>query len=290
MLPIIKLLRPHQWAKNAFVFLPMFFGAQLLNLNCWLSSVLMALAFSLMASAIYCINDIKDFESDRRHPKKRFRPLASGQVSVRSAIVLMVILILMSLVTGCLCPHRWEALLVLLIYLVLNLGYSFRLKQFAIVDVFIVSFGFVLRLVGGGVVCGIWLSPWIVLMTFLLALFLSFAKRRDDVVIREQGGLVARKNTLRYNLQYLNITLGLLGAITIVCYIIYTVSPEVEARIGSGYVYISSIFVLAGILRYLQLAIVDVNSGSPTKVLLRDRFIQCCIMLWLTLFIILIYL
>lgn len=289
ILPIIRLIRPQQWVKNGFVLLPMFFGAQMLNPTCWAESLLMAAAFSLMASAIYCINDIIDVDSDRQHPKKRLRPIASGKVSVRAAEALTCLLIAAAFCIAAACRECLKAELVLATYLVMNIAYCFRLKRYAIVDVFIVSFGFVLRIVGGGMVCNIWLSPWIVLMTFLLALFLAFAKRRDDVAIYEAGGPVTRQNTLRYNLQYMNITLGLIGAITIVCYIIYTVSPEVEARIGTEYVYITSVFVLAGILRYLQVAIVDVHSGSPTKIILKDRFIQACILCWILLFLILIY-
>ena len=122
------------------------------------------------------------------------------------------------------------------------------------------------------------------------ALFLAFAKRRDDVVIRQETGKITRKNIVRYNLEFLNQTLSIIGAITIVCYIIYTVSPEVEARMNSQYVYITSIFVLAGILRYLQITIVDIHSGSPTKIMLHDRFIQICLFLWACLFAFIIYL
>lgn len=127
-------------------------------------------------------------------------------------------------------------------------------------------------------------------MTFLVALFLAFAKRRDDVVLHQETGLITRRNIVRYNIEFMNQVLGLIGAITIVCYIIYTVSPEVETRLGSQYVYVSSVFVLAGILRYLQVAIVDVCSGSPTKILMHDHFIQACVVLWIAVFIIILYL
>jgi 4-hydroxybenzoate polyprenyltransferase len=126
-------------------------------------------------------------------------------------------------------------------------------------------------------------------MTFLLALFLAFAKRRDDVVMYEETGVKARKNVDRYNLEFMNQTIGIVASIMMVCYIMYTVSDEVIARIGSHYLYITSIFVLAGIIRYLQVTIVDVKSGSPTKVLMKDRFIQTCVAGWMITFAIILY-
>lgn len=173
--------------------------------------------------------------------------------------------------------------------MLLNIAYCLKLKLFAIIDVFIVASGFVLRLVAGGVACDIWLSPWIVSLTFLLALFLAFAKRRDDVVQYELKGSITRKNVNRYNRAFLDQVLGLIGAIIIVCYVMYAVSPDVEARLDSQYVYVTSVFVLAGILRYLQLTIVDSRSGSPTAVLYRDRFIQSCVACWILMFMFILY-
>lgn len=289
---LISLIRPHQWVKNTFVLMPLFFGGQILNIWCWKQALLALLAFSFMASAIYCLNDLRDIEADRCHPKKCKRPLASGKLKPLHAITLMIGLLTLSLVISFLlldCAANRVSLL-LLFYLFLNIAYCYKFKQYAIIDVFIVSFGFVLRLVAGGMACDIWLSPWIILMTFLLALFLAFAKRRDDVVLYEQDKIVARKNVVRYNLPFLNQTLGIIGSITIVCYIMYSVSPEVMVRFNNGHVYVTSIFVLAAILRYLQVAIVDLKSGSPTKVLLRDKFIWLCLLLWIVTFTIILYL
>ena len=287
----IKLIRPHQWLKNGFIFLPMFFSGNILETEYWQNCIWAFIAFSLMASSIYCINDIKDVDADRRHPKKCGRPIASGAVSVTMAWVITIICFLTSyvIIFHELKSSLWGGVTIVTLYFVLNLAYCFKLKQFAIIDVFIIATGFVLRLILGGTVCSIWLSPWIVCLTFLLTLFLAFAKRRDDVVLHEHKGIVVRKNILRYNSEFMNQTLGILASITIVCYIIYSVSPDVELRIGSQYVYVTSIFMLAGILRYLQLAIVDQRSGSPTKVLLKDRFIQACIICWIMTFAFIIY-
>lgn len=290
---IIKLLRPAQWLKNGFVFLPLFFGGMLLSIDSWYSALIAFFAFSMAASSVYCLNDIKDVEADCKHPQKRFRPIAAGSVSVTAGIILMVILAALSILLpfiGFNCELGSKVSAVIGLYIVLNVAYCLKLKHYALVDVIIIAIGFVLRVIAGGIACDIWLSPWIVLMSFLLALFLAFAKRRDDVIMREKTGVVTRSNTLRYNLEFLNQTLGLLASITIVCYIIYTVQPDVEMRMSSRYVYVSSLFVIAGILRYLQSAIVDARTGSPTKIVMHDRFLQCCIAGWILTFIFILYL
>ncbi len=290
MRALIKLLRPQQWLKNSFVFLPMFFDGRLLYIDCWMKSIVAFVAFSLVASSIYCLNDINDVEVDRQHPKKRLRPIASGKVSIAQAKYLMCICFAVSIAVCCFLPNTGIDLIGLtILYFSLNIAYCLKLKHYALLDVFIISIGFVLRVLAGGFACSIWLSPWIISMTFLLALFLAFAKRRDDVILREAGGVVSRRNTLRYNLDFLNQTLGIIASITMVCYILYTVQPDVIDRIGSEYIYISSIFVLAGILRYLQITIVDARSGSPTKVLMKDKFIHLCIIGWLSSFIVFLY-
>lgn len=291
MKEIIMLLRPQQWLKNGFVFLPLFFDGKLMDVESLTAALWAFLAFSFAASGIYCLNDLIDVEADRRHPKKCKRPIASGAVSKPVAMLLVAVCLAASL---CVCLMlsdnvRWGVMLVVLGYFALNIAYCIKLKQKAIVDVFIISVGFVLRILVGGIATGVVLSQWIVLMTFLLALFLAFAKRRDDVVIYEGTGVLPRKNVNRYNLPFMNQVIGIVSAITIVCYIMYTVSPEVVARFGSQYVYVTSVFVLAGIVRYLQLTIVDVKSGSPTKVLAHDRFTQLCIILWIVSFVAIIY-
>ncbi|MDE7426917.1 MAG: decaprenyl-phosphate phosphoribosyltransferase [Muribaculaceae bacterium] len=287
----ISLIRPFQWVKNVFVLVPLFFGGQLLNGVSWEEALITFAAFCFMASAVYCLNDLCDIKADRRHPGKCSRPLASGRLKPANAVVLMLLMVLLSFAVNFSLngDRAGKVAVVLLVYMALNVAYCCKLKHYAIVDVFIIALGFVLRLVAGGVACDIWLSPWIVLMTFLIALFLAFAKRRDDVVLYEDDRIVTRKNVIRYNLPFMNQTLGLLGAITIVCYIMYSVSPEVTARFNHEYVYATSIFVLAAILRYLQVTMVDLRSGNPTTVLLHDRFIQLCVVLWMAYFFVILY-
>ena len=288
---IVILLRPQQWLKNGFIFIPLFFDHKLTDWYCLCSAILAFFAYSFAASAIYCLNDLIDVEADRKHPKKCKRPIAAGVISKVHALLLVALCLgvafaIASMLQG---NAQWKVMGILGVYIIMNIAYCLKLKQMAIVDVFIIAVGFVLRIFVGGFATGVVLSQWIVLMTFLLALFLAFAKRRDDVVIYEDTGVLARKNVNRYNLPFMNQVIGVVSSITMVCYIMYTVDPGVMERMGSRYVYITSVFVLAGIIRYLQLTIVDVKSGSPTKVLMKDRFVQCSIIGWIITFVLIIY-
>lgn len=289
---LLKLIRPHQWLKNVFVMIPMFFGGSLLDPSDIRASVVTFFAFSFIASSVYCFNDIIDVEADRRHPVKCKRPIASGAISVRSARALMALMFLLSVGTVCLLDtytHVINVGLVILIYYILNILYCSKLKQYAIVDVCIIAFGFVLRVLAGGFATDIALSKWLVLMTFLLTLFLSFAKRRDDVLRMNETGEPPRKNTIRYNLTFINQAITITASVTLVCYIMYTVSPEVVNRFHSDLLYLTSVFVLLGLLRYIQITVVDKRSGDPTKMMLRDRFTQCVVLLWALTFLVLIY-
>lgn len=289
---LLKLIRPHQWLKNVFVMIPMFFGGSLLDPSDIRASVVTFFAFSFIASSVYCFNDIIDVEADRRHPVKCKRPIASGAISVRSAWALMALMFLLSVGTVFLLDtysHVINVGLVILIYYILNILYCSKLKQYAIVDVCIIAFGFVLRVLAGGFATDIALSKWLVLMTFLLTLFLSFAKRRDDVLRMNETGEPPRKNTIRYNLTFINQAITITASVTLVCYIMYTVSPEVVNRFHSDLLYLTSVFVLLGLLRYIQITVVDKRSGDPTKMMLRDRFTQCVVLLWALTFLVLIY-
>lgn len=286
----LLLIRPQQWIKNGFVLIPMFFGGRLLNVDDAIASVITFFAFSFVASAIYCFNDIVDVEADRRHPVKCHRPIASGAVSVPTAYALMVILTLLSALLLFFLPQRaGETAGIVAFYFLLNMAYCLWLKRHAIIDVCTVAFGFVLRILAGGMACDVAVSNWLVLMTFLLALFLSFAKRRDDVLRMNETGDPPRRNTIRYNLTFVNQAITVTGTVTLVCYIMYTVSPEVVSRFHAPYLYLTSIFVLVGLLRYMQLTVVDEVSGDPTKILLRDRFTQAIVVAWIMSFLLIIY-
>ena len=286
----LLLIRPQQWIKNGFVLIPMFFGGRLLNADDVIASVVTFFAFSCAASAIYCFNDIVDVDADRRHPVKCHRPIASGAVSVPTAYALMAVLALLSALLLFFLPQRaGETAGIVAFYFLLNMAYCIWLKRHAIIDVCTVAFGFVLRILAGGMACDVAVSNWLVLMTFLLALFLSFAKRRDDVLRMNETGEPPRRNTIRYNLTFVNQAITVTGTVTLVCYIMYTVSPEVVSRFHAPYLYLTSIFVLVGLLRYMQLTVVDEVSGDPTKILLRDRFTQAIVVAWIMAFLLIIY-
>ena len=286
----LLLIRPQQWIKNGFVLIPMFFGGRLLNADDVIASVVTFFAFSCAASAIYCFNDIVDVDADRRHPVKCRRPIALGAVSVPTAYALMAVLALLSALLLFFLPQRaGETAGIVAFYFLLNMAYCIWLKRHAIIDVCTVAFGFVLRILAGGMACDVAVSNWLVLMTFLLALFLSFAKRRDDVLRMNETGEPPRRNTIRYNLTFVNQAITITGTVTLVCYIMYTVSPEVVSRFHAPYLYLTSIFVLVGLLRYMQLTVVDEVSGDPTKILLRDRFTQAIVVAWLMAFLLIIY-
>lgn len=288
----LRLIRPQHWIKNVFVLVPMFFGGVLFDLTTIESGLLVFMAFSFIASSIYCYNDIVDADADRHHPVKCRRPIASGEVSVSHAYLLMAVMAVLSATMIMLLPspERMGTAVVVAIYYVLNLAYCSKLKQYAVLDVCIVAFGFVLRIVAGGVAEEVALSQWIVLMTFLLTLFLSFAKRRDDVLRMNETGEAPRHNTIRYNLTFINQAITITASVTLVCYIMYTVSPEVEEHFKSQYLYLTSVFVLLGLLRYIQIAVVDKKSGDPVKVALTDHFSQLIVAAWLVTFLIMIYL
>jgi len=283
----LKLLRPKDWAKNLFLFIPLFFGREIFNVHKLISVAFGFVAFSFIASSIYIINDYRDREDDRKHPTKCKRPLAAGTVSPAVALILCGLLLIAGF--GLAWWIRDKFLFVLGIYFLVNLGYSLGLKSIAILDIMLLAIGFVLRIKGGSVISFVPLSEWIVIMVFLLAIFMGIGKRRDDVLLKISSGADMRKSIKGYNLELLNVLLALVCAVIIVAYFMYTMSPETVQHVGSTRLYYTCIFVLAGIMRYLQLIYISTDSGSPTKILYKDRFIQITLLLWIASYIVLLY-
>jgi len=283
----LKLLRPKDWAKNLFLFIPLFFAREFDNVSKLTQLFYGFIAFSCIASSIYIINDYRDREDDRKHPTKCKRPLAAGTVSPTAAIVICVILILGGF--GLAYWIRDKFLFVLAIYFLVNLGYSLGLKNIPILDIILLAAGFVLRIKSGSVIAHVFLSEWIIIMVFLLAIFMAIGKRRDDVLLKLSSGTDMRKSIKGYNLEFLNVMLALVSAVIIVSYIMYCMSPEVEDRLGRR-LYYTCLFVMAGLMRYLQIIYVSSDSGSPTKILYKDRFIQLTLVLWIASFALILYL
>jgi decaprenyl-phosphate phosphoribosyltransferase len=234
---------------------------------------------------IYVINDYVDIEKDKLHPTKQNRPLASGFFKPLEALVILLVLLSLDLM---LMLHIGDAKWFVVAYFLLNLAYSFKLKNIAVVDVTCISVGFLLRILAGGVASAVVVSHWMIIIVFLLTISIAFAKRRDDLVIQKEGELL-RKSQKGYSLAFIDVAKGIGFSVTLVCYIMYSVSPEVTQRIGSDYVYATSLFVFLGIIRYLQVSIVQQNAGSPIKVLARDTFMQIIVLGWVVLFSVLIY-
>lgn len=285
----INLLRPKHWAKNLFLFVPSFFAGKFFELDKIGLLVAGFFAFSCLASSIYIINDYRDIEDDRKHPEKSKRPLASGAVKKPVALALSVLLTLAGVLIAYLADSSGKFLFVTGIYYLLNLSYSFGLKNISIVDILIVAAGFVLRVKGGAVLADVDTTSWFMIMTFLLALFLAIAKRRDDVMLKMSTGTEMRKSMKGYSLEFLNTMLGLFCAIIIVSYINYTVSPVSYQKFGHR-LYYTSLFVIAAMMRYLQITFIHNKAGSPTDVLYKDRFIQVTLVLWALSFFVILYL
>ena len=289
MPPYIKLLRPKDWAKNLFLFLPLFFGGKLFEITRLELLFEAFFAFCFVASTVYIINDYRDIEDDKKHPKKRLRPLASGAVNPVAALVIAAFLLIAGFTLAYFADTSFRFISILAFYFLLNMGYSFGLKNIPILDILIVAIGFSLRVKSGGYVTDIDVSPWLNLMVLLLALFMAIAKRRDDIILKMETGMDMRKAIKGYNVDFLNTMLSMFSAIIIMTYIMYCVSPITTARTGTYHLYYTAIFVIAGLMRYLQITLVQNKAGSPTDILYKDRFIQVTLVLWVAGFAALLY-
>lgn len=300
----ILLMRSYQWSKNLFIFAPAFFGFSEFDMAESFALLGSFIAFCLLASSIYVVNDIVDVKADRTHPKKRFRPIARGAITMPKARIFAIMLAALSLLMLLfialgkyqmgggiydLNPQNLAdfALFFLsfafpfLFYVILNLAYSFSLKHIAILDIFIIASGFVIRLFVGSNATNIPLSHWIIITTFLLALFLALAKRRDEVMLDSSTS----PKYASYNRTFLDIAMSISASLVMVAYIFYSIDLGVNSRFGTHNLYLTSVFVLLGIFRYMQLTFVKNDSGDPARILLKDRFLQCSILAWFVSFV-----
>ncbi|MCB0649449.1 MAG: UbiA prenyltransferase family protein [Saprospiraceae bacterium] len=272
------------WIKNGFIFLPLVFAGRL-DLIADTEILLLFISFCFASSSIYVLNDLTDLREDQLHPIKKWRPLASGRISKRTAFFLLSMCVLGMLLSLLLQGH---AKYYVLAYFVLNIAYVFMLKQLPIVDVSCIAIGFVLRVMAGGAAADVFVSHWMIIMTFLLTISIAFSKRREDLIT-----VLAQTNTQNsppsYSLAFLDLAKSITFSITLIAYIFYSISPEVIARIGSEKLYLTSVFVFLGIMRYLQIGVINQSGGSPIEVLWKDRFLQIVIVLWAITFLMIIY-
>lgn len=284
-LALLAALRPKQWTKNAVVFAALVFAHELGDVS-RLATVIGAFAcFCLASSAVYVVNDLRDAESDRQHPKKRLRPIASGQVSTQAALLLVVLLLLLSLPLALVLRPGFAAILAG--YLVLMTAYTFVLKHLVIVDVFAISAGFVLRAAGGAVVLDVPISPWLYVCTVLLSLFIGFGKRRNELLLLESSASAHRRNLDEYSAELLDQFITITAAATIMAYSLYTFSASNLQNDRSMMLTIP--FVLYAIMRYLFLVQRRDGGGSPEQVLLTDMPLLGCITLWGIVSVVILY-
>jgi decaprenyl-phosphate phosphoribosyltransferase len=278
------LIRIKHWIKNCLVFLPAFFAGKI-NLVFSKELLFLFLSFSFLASTVYVFNDLIDKEKDLQHPTKKNRPIANGYFNVNFSLVLIIILLFISLIF---IDFKNTTFLFLIAYFILNVLYSLFLKSISILDVSCISVGYVLRVFAGGVAINVYVSHWLVIVVFLLSISILFAKRRDDLVLNLEAK--GHRNSLNgYTIPFLDIIKSITFSMTLIAYIFYSISSEVTSRIGSDKLYLTSFFVFIGILRYMQLSIVDEKAGSPVDVLFKDRFLQITILAWFFTFTLILY-
>ena len=280
----LNLLRVNQWIKNITIFFPFFFAGNIIDFQIFINLLNGFLAFSFVTSSIYVLNDIIDRREDENHQIKRNRPIASKEIKVINAGFIGFTIGWAGL--GYFLIYEHEALPFILSYIIMMILYCFFFRKISILDVLIISIGFVLRLFIGGEITGTIISVWIIIMVFLMALFITFSKRRDDL-INEYNQV--RESLLDYNLQFVNIVISVLVPIIIVTYILYCTSQTNILRV-SEHLYLTTLFVIAGFLRYLQLVFIRNLGGDPVQLLYDDIALKAILLSWIITFGYLLYL
>jgi len=275
----VRSLRPVQWLKNGFVLAPIVFSGRVDDADAWLRSLLAVAAFCAASSATYLVNDLLDREADRQHPTKRNRPIASGELGAATAVGTAVLLVVLAAV-GALALGGWFPAL-LGGYLVLTVLYSALLKELVFVDVLVVAFGFVLRVVGGAIAIDVPVSRWLLLCAYLLALYLALGKRRAELALLGEDAGTHRVVLGHYTLPLVDQAISVVLGATVLAYTLYTVAPETVAKVGSEGLMATVPVVLYGLFRYLYLLHRHELGGSPSRVLLIDRPLLACVVVWL---------
>jgi 4-hydroxybenzoate polyprenyltransferase len=285
-------LRPGQWTKNLLVFAGVLFGNAsvgrgLFDPDPLLRATAAFALFCALSGVVYLVNDISDRESDRQHPLKAKRPIASGALPVGLAGVAAVVIAAAALAGSAMLGRGF--LLVAVGYLALQLLYSGPLKQIVIIDVLAIAMGFVLRAVAGAVVVQVEISHWLLVCTILLALFMALAKRRHEIVLLAEGATSHRAILREYSPYLLDQMIAVVTASTLIAYIFYTISPETQAKFGTPWLGLTIPFPLYGIFRYLYLVHRREGGGSPADMLLTDRPLLACVALWAVAVALIIY-
>ena len=284
---LIAAMRPKQWTKNLVIFAGLVFSQNFFHLGFLKVSVLAFIAFCLNASSVYIINDIKDLEQDRLHPVKKFRPLPAGRISTRQAAFLSVILAVISLALAFWLNLHYGALLAL--YWVMMIVYSFALKHVVIVDIMIISAGFIIRAVSGAVVLDVMISRWLLACAIFLSLFLILAKRRNEIV--ELGANASEHRAIldEYGERFLDQMIAVVTACTVISYVLYTLDPGTVQKFHTANLILTVPFVIYGIFRYLYLVYQKNMGGRPEMILLADRPLLLSVFLWVAVSVFILY-
>jgi len=277
-----------QWVKNGFVFAPLIFSRGLTDEHQLLKVTLAASIFCLVSSAVYLINDLADAPEDRNHPVKRFRPVASGDLSASVALSAAIILTIVGIGGAWVLDSRF--LLTVVLYVGLNVLYSLALKHVMLLDAFIVAAGFVLRVLAGGIVIHVEISPWLVVCTTLLAIFLALTKRRHELVLLGNNASSHRATLANYSPYFLDQLIGIVTASTLMAYALYTLSDDVARKFPGKRLELTIPFVLYGIFRYLYLVHQNEEGGNPTRLLLTDPVLLFVVSAWAISVVVIIYL
>jgi 4-hydroxybenzoate polyprenyltransferase len=287
MIDILKSLRPAQWTKNLFVFAALVFSKEARTGASLLRTAGAFAAFCLLAGALYLVNDVRDIEEDRRHPKKSLRPVAAGRISKAKAIAWAAILGAIALAGAFFLSPSFA--LVAAIYAFVMIAYTFALKNVVIVDVFLIAAGFVLRVVAGGVVIAVPLSSWLIICTSLLALFIALGKRRHEIVVLNADAPLHRPILHEYSAYLLDQMISVVTASTVIAYCLYTVSEETVRKFGTSDLIYTTPFVLYGVFRYLYLVHQKGQGGSPEEMIVRDKPLAAAIILWIAAVVVVLY-
>ena len=275
---LIISMRPVHWSKNLLVFAGLLFAGKATDPELLLQSIMAFAAFCMISSFLYIYNDLKDAPQDRLHPIKKNRPIAAGRISESKVRFFAMLLGCAGVVLGSLLPNK--TITVLLVYMVINIFYSEWLKQVVILDVMTIATGFVLRVLAGTFAIGVESSHWLLICTFLLSLFLGFGKRRNELLVLESGGENHRKVLAHYSPYFLDQMISVVTPSTLVCYVLYTVSPETVLKVGSRGLLATAPFVIYGIFRYLYLVHERKQGGDPSVLLVRDPLLLISVVGW----------
>ncbi len=288
LLKLFELIRPKQWIKNLFVFAPILFAGQLLNLPLLMQNMLAFIAFCGVSSSVYVLNDIIDVESDRAHRKKRYRPIAAGDVSIAQAKILFVFLLVF---TALVCfKLNYLFTLTIVFYFINNLLYTFKIKNIVLLDVFSISTGFILRVVGGAVAIDVSVSSWMIITTIFISLFLGISKRRAELSGPNQENLEKQRKVLSdYDVVFVDQLNTVAATGTILSYALYTVSEKAVTAFHSDKLIYTTPFVIYGIFRYLYLLHQKNMGESPTSIVTKDIPIIINSLLWLIVCAVIIY-